>query len=71
MIARISKPGLICMDSVSLLNIVGVYINAPVAGTVRTERVRRVVQLQRASTRSRWMVANNQFKVNVRSLSKP
>jgi hypothetical protein len=49
--ARISKPGLICMDSVSPLNIVGAYINAHEAGTVRTQRVRRAVQLQRASTR--------------------
>jgi hypothetical protein len=46
---RISNPGLICMDSVIPLNFVGVYINAPEAGTVRTELVRRAFQLQRAS----------------------
>jgi hypothetical protein len=51
MSARISNPGLICMDSVSPLNIVGVYINAPEAWTVRTDRVGRAVQLHRASTR--------------------
>ena len=50
MSARISNPGLICMDSVSPLNIVGVYNNAPEAWTVRTERVPRAVQLQRAPT---------------------
>ena len=47
MSVRINNPGLICMDSVSPLNIVSVYINAPEAGTVRTELVRRAVQLQR------------------------
>lgn len=51
MSARISNPGLICMDSVSSLNIVSVYINEPEVWTVRTDRVRRTVQLQRASTR--------------------
>lgn len=48
---RISNPGLICMDSVILLNIVDVYINAPEAGNVRTELVRPAFQLQRALTR--------------------